>query len=240
MKRILLLSVLVILAASLAACSGAAPSGYVPSRSLSVSGTGEVTTTPDKVTIAIGVQTNGEDVAQAVAENNRLTAAVQEAIVASGVSAAEIQTTYFSVWNTPIYDPAGGPTGQVTYYVDNTVTATLRDPSKLGAMLQAALSAGANTVQGITFGVSDTKPFEDQARQKAMDDAMARAQMMATAAGIRLGKLISVSTSVSYPASMPYYAYADGRGGGGGGAPPISSGTAEIEASVNLVYEIAR
>jgi uncharacterized protein YggE len=238
MKRIYLLSILLITAVAMSACSAAAPAADFPGRTLSVSGSGKVTTTPDKVTISIGVQTQGDDVARAVAENNRLASAVQDAVVAAGVSPADVQSSYFSVWNSPIYDPSGSPTGEVTYYVDNTLTATMRDPSKLGAMLQAALNAGANNIQGISFGVSETKAFEDEARQKAMQDAVARAQMMATAAGIRLGKLTSISTSVSYPQQIPYYAYSQGMGGGGGGEPSISSGSAEIQASVNLVYEI--
>jgi len=241
MKRSILFTALLVAAVLLAACSASAPATGYPTQTLSVSGSGKVSAEPDKVTISVGVQTHGDDVVLAVADNNRQSSAVHDALLQAGVSPADLQTTFFSVWNTPVYDPNGSPTGLVTYYVDNTLTATLRDPSRLGAMLQAALGAGANNIQGIGFGVSDTKPFEDQARQKAMTDAQARAQMMATAAGVRLGKLTSINTSVSSAPPIPYYAYGIGGGdrGGGGGAPPVSSGLAEIEASVYLVYELA-
>lgn len=240
MKRSILFSALLVAAVLLTACSASAPATGTPTRTLSVSGSGKVSAEPDKVTISVGVQTHGDDVVLAVADNNRQSSAVRDAILQAGVSPADLQTTYFSVWNTPVYDANGSPTGLVTYTVDNTLTATLRDPSRLGAMLQAALGAGANNIQGISFGVSETKPFEDEARQKAMDDAQARAEMMATAAGVRLGKLTSISTSVWYPQPMASYAYGMGMGGGGGGAPPISSGMAEIEASVNLIYDLAK
>jgi len=243
MKRSFLFSILLVAAVLLAACSASVPATGYPTQTLSVSGSGKASAEPDKVTISVGVQTQGDDVVLAVADNNRQSSAVQDALLQAGVSPADLQSTYFSVWNSPIYDPSGSPTGLVTYYVDNTLTATLRDPSRLGAMLQAALSAGANNIQGISFGVSETKPFEDEARQKAMADAQTRAEMMATAAGVRLGKLTSISTSVSSAQPIPYYAYAMGggdRGGGGGGGPPISSGVAEIEASVYLVYELTR
>ena len=241
MKRSILFTALLVAAVLLAACSASAPATGYPTQTLSVSGSGKVSAEPDKVTISVGVQTQGDDVVLAVADNNRQSSAVHDALLQAGVSPADLQTTFFSVWNTPVYDPNGSPTGLVTYYVDNTLTATLRDPSRLGAMLQAALGAGANNIQGIGFGVSDTKPFEDLARQTAMTDAQARAQMMATAAGVRLGKLTSINTSVSSAPPIPYYAYGIGGRdrGGGGGAPPVSSGLAEIEASVYLVYELA-
>jgi uncharacterized protein YggE len=232
LKRLLPLLLLFSLAAS--AC-GAVTGGAQP-RTLTVTGTGTVSVAPDIVVVGLGVQTVGPDIARAVAQNNEAAAAVQAAAAALGVAAEDIRTTYFYVSTQQQYDEFGNVTGELTYWVDNTITVTLRDTSKLGDLLEAAVNAGANSISGVTFSVDDPSAAEEQARQEAVDDASQRADMLATAAGATLGELMSLSTaSVSGP--IPYYGADAGLGVGGGGVP-VSPGTTDVTVQVTVVYEL--
>ena len=150
----------------LAGCGAA--SGGSAERTVSVTGTGSVSLPPDIVVVNIGVQTQGDNVAQAVAENNRLAQQVTDEILAAGLAPEDVRTTYFSVSPQQQYDPQGNPTGAVSYWVDNTVTAKLRQVDQLGSLLEAALGAGATSINGVTFGVNDTSEAEVQARSRGI------------------------------------------------------------------------
>jgi len=211
-------------------------SGGGTDRTVSVTGTGSVSLPPNIVVVNIGVQTQGDNVAQAVAENNRRAEQVTEAILAAGVAQEDVRTTYFSVSPQQQYDPQGTPTGAVTYWVDNTVTATLRQVDQLGGLLEAALGAGANSINGVQYGVDDTSEAEVQARQLAMDDARQRAELLAAAAGETLGEPISISTSAGGQTFGGVYAV--GGVGGGGDSVPVSAGSTEVQVQVYILYSL--
>jgi uncharacterized protein YggE len=226
-----ILPVLLLVSLVLAGC-GVLPSAQ--ERSLTVTGTGSVNVAPDIANVSLGVQTVGDDIAQAVAENNRRAQRVQDAAREAGVANEDIQTAYFYVSPQPQYDEHGNPTGVVTYWVDNTINVMLRQIGGLGDLLQAAIDAGATSVQGVSFSVDDPSQAEDQARQEAVDDAHGRAEMLATAAGVSLGAPISISTVVSLPGPQPM-AGADTAAGAGSGVP-VTAGTTEVQVQVIVVY----
>lgn len=233
LKRLLPLFMLLSLAAS--ACG--AVTGGTETRTLTVTGTGTVSVPPDIVVVSLGVQTVGPDIARAVANNNEAAGAIQAAARELGVADDDIRTTYFYVSTQQQYDEFGNVTGEVTYWVDNTISLTLRDTSKLGDLLEAAVDAGANSISGVTFSVDDPSAAEEEARQEAVDDARQRAAMLAEAAGATLGEPISISTgSVSGP--IPYYYGADAGLGVGGGGVPVSAGTTDVTVQVTVVYEL--
>lgn len=237
MMRRSLLPIVLLLSLVLGACSGLSGSGVT--RTLSVTGTGTVTLAPDIVTVSLGVQTQGEDVARTVADNNRRLERVIAAAVEAGLASEDIRTTYFSVSPQQQYDPQGMPTGAVTYWVDNTLTVILRQPETLGSLLQAVLVAGANTIQGVSYGVDDTRQAESEARDEAMEDARERAELLAGAAGAALGDPLSISTVSAGPA----YGASYGLGGIGGGAEaavavPVSPGSTQVQVQVYVVYEL--
>jgi uncharacterized protein YggE len=156
LKRLLPLFMLFSLAAS--ACG--AVTGGTETRTLTVTGTGTVSVPPDIVVVSLGVQTVGPDIARAVASNNEAAGAVQAAARELGVADEDIRTTYFYVSTQQQYDEFGNVTGEVTYWVDNTISLTLRDTSKLGDLLEAAVDAGANSISGVTFSVDDPSAAE--------------------------------------------------------------------------------
>jgi uncharacterized protein YggE len=218
----------------LTACAGqpanAGPSG------LSVSATGSVYLVPDVVDIDLGVQTRSASVGSAVSNNNRLSAAVLAALTGQGVASSDIQTTYFSVSPQQMYDNTGTPTGEVTYWVDNTVHVRLRQPDKLGDVLQAAIGAGANNVQGVTYSVSDPSQAQAEARQKAIDTAQARAHLLASAAGVTLGETQSINSTVGLPG--PRTTGAAAAEAPAGSNVPVSPGSLEVQVQVTISYAL--
>lgn len=219
------------------------PAGGTPSEApptLTVTGSGRVYVTPDIAYINIGVHTEGKSASQALRENNDLTARVVEAIKALGVEDQDIQTSNFNIYPQEQFTPEGQPTGEIKYVVDNTVYVTVRDLSKLGEILDAAVQAGANNVYGIQFDLSDSSTAMNQARKLAVEDAHKTATTLAEAAQVKLGKILSIST---YGGAVPA-PYVMGKGGGGYAAAevavPVSPGQMVITVEVNLVFEISQ
>jgi uncharacterized protein len=229
--KLLALSIILILA--LSACG---PSTSTPTRSLTISGNGIVTLAPDIAMIYIGVHTEDPDIAQAVNRNNTQSQTLVDALKNIGVDSKDIQTSNFSVWPSPKTDPANGQTIGYTYSVDNTVYVTVRDLTKLGQLLNTAVSSGANNINSITFDVADKTAALAEARTKAMANASSLANELAQTAGLKLGEIQTITYSDYTPS--PYY----GMGGGGASAPnasvPIQPGQIQVSVSVNVTYGI--
>jgi uncharacterized protein YggE len=204
-----------------------------------VNGSGIVYGKPDIAIAAIGVQTRHQDPGQAVTESNTKMDAIIAALKALGVAENDIQTTNFSVYVQQEFDERGQP-GAFTYVADNTVTITVRDLAKVGDVLGDAVAAGANSIHGVSYSVSDFSALEAEAREKAMADAKARAEQLAQVAGVTLDQPMTINEFSSGP--IPYAL--DVRAGMGGGmvaeqaAVPVSSGQIQVTMQVNVTYLI--
>jgi uncharacterized protein YggE len=204
-------------------------------RTLSVTGTGKAYLVPDIAYISIGVHTEDKEAAKAVTDNTAKSQKVSEALKKFNIDPKDIQTTNFSIYPQQQFDPQGKVVG-VLYVVDNTVYVTLRDLKKIGDLLDAVVSAGANTINGITFDVEDKSAALSEARAAAIEDAKKQASELAKAAGITLGPIMTISSYGSYPS--PVF---EGKGGGGAAmnvAVPISPGQTVLQVDVNVVYII--
>ena len=232
---VVLASVLVIV--SLAACSTTPTvAGNAPIvRTLSSSGTGEVYLVPDVAYIYVGVRADADEVSTALDNNNAQANAVAQALKDLGVEAKDIQTTSFNVY--PMQDYGMDGTISRSYYVvENTVYITVRDLSKLGTLLDAVVKSGANTINSISFDVQDKADAMVQARDLAIANAIAEAESIAAASGVKLGDLQYVS---AYTNNVPMPMY-DAKGGSMSAAAnvPISAGQLVISASASMTYEI--
>jgi uncharacterized protein YggE len=241
-KFIFLIAVLV-LGIALAACgpSTLAPANITvqtqPSlRTITVTGTGLVTLTPDIAYINIGVHSQDASATVALTQNNTSAQAIIDAIKAAGVADKDIQTTNFSVYPQQQYDTNGKITG-ILYMVDNTVYVTVRDLAKLGGLLDASVTAGANNISSISFDVADKTGALSQARQAAVTNARKQADELTTATGVSLGDVQTITYSDSTPPITIQYARAD-VAAGGGGSVPVQSGSMQITTTVTIVYEI--
>jgi uncharacterized protein YggE len=205
-----------------------------PLRTISVTGSGQAFLTPDVAYISIGVHTEGPDASQAVADNSASGQEVVDAIRAAGIAARDIRTTNFSIYPNPKYDDRGQPTGVTTYIVNNTVYVTVRDINKVGSLLDAAVAAGSNSIQGVTFDVLDRSAALTGARQAAVANARAVAEELADAAGVELGEVQSISVSSGNYPSPIYYERAAAQDM----AVPISPGEMTLSVDVSIVYAI--
>jgi len=239
MKTNILIVAVLVLSVLLSACGGPTTinqAAQPPVRSVSVSGLGEVSLSPDVAFIYLGVHTEDASASTAVAANNVQTQEVIEALQNFGIDTKDIRTTNFSIWPSQNYSPEGLPL-DIRYVVDNTVYVTVRDLDNLGELLDVVISAGVNTVNSIQFDVADKKEALRDARADAVKNAQAQARELADAAGVELGEI----QSISYYDSVPYPMF-DGKGGGGGGAAeaavPIQPGQLTLSVTVSITYAI--
>jgi uncharacterized protein len=185
---------------------------------ISVGGHGEAQGKPDVARITIGVETRARSAAEATDQANQQMGGVIAALRQGGVADADIRTQNFSINfeqqpepyppPNPVPAPAGtksaaaAPAADVPkgfYRVSNQVLVTVRQLDKLGALLGAVTGAGANNIWGIQFEIENPAPLEAEARQKAMVEAKGRAEQLAQLAGVKLGRVVSVSTSGGGP-----------------------------------------
>ncbi len=208
-------------------------------RTITVVGEGQVSVAPDLARINLGVETLGSDVKQASSEAAATMEAMVSALETQGVADRDIQTAYYNIWlERPYAGPdVGAGSGEATYHVNNNVSVTVRNLDNLTDILGAVLDAGANTVNSIDFNVADPSGLRSEARQRAIDDALATAQELAELNGVEIGEVVSVSEVVT-PGLFPVAVGAYAQGVGGGGVGPISPGEVEISTQLQVTYAI--
>ena len=237
---ILLLADIGMLALSACAAPAADAADGIPAdtpHTISVTGSGTAYSVPDTASAQVGVQTRNDDPAAAVSANTEKMTAIIAALKGQGIEEKDIQTTNFSVTAQQEYDPQGQPTGKITFIVDNMVTITVRDISKVGAVLSAVVDAGANTIYGVSFSAADQTGLEAQARDKAMADARARADQLAKAAGVSIDTVLSISENIN-SGPVPYL-YAARDSAVAAGAPvPVQGGQIQVGIQVQVIYII--
>lgn len=234
-NKILLVAVSLVMVAALSACA-TGNSSQIATRTISVSGNGQIYITPDVAYITIGVQSQAPKVTDALNENNAQAKAISDALLALGVDAKDIQTSAFNIYPQQNYNPDGTPQA-IVYMVQNSVFITVRDLNKLGTILDNVVRSGANTVNSISFDVLDKTAALSEARTKAIENARKTAEELAAAAGVTLGPLQTLNV-YSNGGSAPLY---DVKGMGGArdaNIVPISTGQLIISVDATLMYEI--
>ncbi len=213
------------------------PSGYSPARAITVVGQGKASVKPDIARISIGVETSGESVADAVAENETAMAAVLAALEAAGIEAKDIQTTNYSVHleRSPELMPRAETeeAAAMQYRVTNMVNVIIRDLDAAADVLDAVIDAGANNIWGMSFSVEDPSAAQAEARAAAIADAKARAEALAELSGVELGPVMSVSEVLGGgPVPMAAMMESAARGGA------ISPGELDVNYQVQVSYFI--
>ena len=198
-----LAAIAALLFAPLASMAGqVAPS---PTPLLSTSGQGEAKVTPDRASVMVNVQTRAATATTAAAENASRTRAVLDAIGRLGLSKEQLSTEGYTVYPEMQYDRNGGTPRVTGYVVTNTVRAETKRPEQAGAIVDAALGAGANMVNSLSFYASSIDEARRQAIAAAVASARADAEAMARAAGGTLGSLIELSTGGPTIPPRPMY-----------------------------------
>lgn len=208
-----------------------------PVRTITVVGQGKAGGTPTVAHINVGVETSGASAQEAMDANRAKMSVLLEKIKALGIAEKDIQTSNFSIYTEqrPVSMVSGKEEYTVLYRVSNQVNLTIRDIAKLGDILDQAVAAGANNVYGVYFSMEDTSDLEAQAREKAIADAKARAEALASLSGVSVGEVITISEVIGTPGPV-YYSIAKAEGLGA--ATPIQPGEYEITMSVQVTYAI--
>jgi uncharacterized protein len=207
-------------------------------RWVEVSGEGSISAAPDFAEVTLGVTGTGKKAGDAVAANAQAANALVALIKTEGVAPADIQTSTVSVspmFSQPSPNQQTAPT--VTgYSVSNNVSVRVRDLPRLGALLDKAVTAGANSIYGIGFGHNNLSALLDKARPLAVADARRKAEIYAAAGGGRIGRLMVLTEEGGRQPPMAFSrAYA--------AAPPptpIEAGEDKLTVTVNAWFELTQ
>lgn len=176
-------------------------------------GTGEAEGVPNKASVSLGVRAEAPSADEARANANEVINNVVEDLKRLGISENDIKTTNFSVY--PNQEPiileqgtsaiAPRPVGNGNFIASANLEVKTNSVDLANSAIDTASSAGANVIGGVNFTFDDDtqERLEKEAREEAVKEARERAQELASAAGIRLGKVINISESGSgFP--IPY------------------------------------
>jgi len=237
-----------IMMGALLATTWAAPAAYAQAptagdtmfhaTTLNISAFGESRVAPDMASIGLGVNTDAPTAAQALSANAAQMSKVMAALTAAGIAAKDIKTSNLSL-NAQYDYEANQPPRMRGYQASNSVTVVVHDLTRLGQAIDATVKAGANQVNGISFGVSDPGAAEDAARQKAVKALMAKASLYAIASGYKVARLVSLSEGGGYQAPQPMPMAAMARMEKDS-ASPVSAGEMSLRIDVSAVYELSR
>jgi uncharacterized protein YggE len=223
-----------------ALASAQAPHGVVLPTvpTLVTSGQGEAKVTPDRATILVNVQTRGPTAVAAASENAQKTRAVLDALTKLDLPKDQLSTEGYTVYPEMRYDRDGGSPRVTGYVVTNTVRAETRRPEQAGAIIDAALAAGANVIGGLSFHASSIDEARRQAITAAVANARADAEAMARAAGGSLGPLLELSTQGPTIPPRPMYDLAVARSRAMAAEPtPVNPGQQTVSVYVSARWQ---
>ena len=242
--------VLAIIAVSAVGCGGITPpsapkvetwSGFFSQQTTGiwVSGEGKVSAVPDVAILNLGVEVQADTVAEAQSWAAKVMTDVLDELDDQGVAEKDIQTRRFSIYPVRRWSEKDAKEILIGYRVTNTVTAKVRDVDETGNIIDAVAKAGGDYIRitSISFTVDDPSAYHEEAREKAMADAEAKAKQLADLGDVKLGEVTYISEGGLVPIAretymeMPVPAPA--------GAPtPIRPGETEIRLTVQVAYSI--
>lgn len=214
---------------------GTARSDAADPARISVTGLGQVEAPPDMATITLGVTQQAEQAADAMAATSRAVGGILERLDAMGLEPRDLQTRRLSL--SPVWSNRSGSSGAppaITGFVaSNTVLVRVRALERLGGILDAVIAEGANDFNGLEFSLQDPEPIRDQARARAVEDGIRKARLLAQAAGVTLGPVLSISEQDGgRPAPMMMEMSARAAD------VPVAAGEVSMRATVSMVFAI--
>ena len=208
------------------------PAAALADTKITATGSATVQAEPDMATLSLGVEETKGDVAAAQTAVNEKIAAIVEALKNAGIDEADIQTSYYSIYNNYDYENPSN----IQYVASCSLSVIVRDLSKAGETIDIAVAAGANQVGGVTFGLSDLTALQDKALELAIADGVRRAGVMAKAAGVTLPALPeSVEENSSYYDGGNARAYT--MDAASGAPTTLMGGLVSVTSSVTVTYD---
>ena len=203
---------------------------------ISVTGDGSVSVAPDMATVSLGVTTEADTAKAAMTANNEALTTVIERLKSAGVEARDIQTSGLSLGPRFDYSVTSSSGSQAIngYIASNMLTVRVQAIDTVGGVLDAVITDGANTLNGVTFGLKDSRAATDEARKTAITDARRKAELYAAEVGAKLGRVVSISEQNGFMSPMPMGAAAFDKASD----VPVAQGELSVGASVGVVFEM--
>lgn len=228
---------LVLLLAAMMLCLGMSSVAMAAEQQavIMVNGSGEASVVPDMATVTLGVTANGKTAQLAQAENAKASADVMAALNNLGIFSKDIQTNYNL---SPVYEK-NNYTKPAGYRADNTLVVRVNDISKVSRVIDAALANGAAKVHGISYGLKDERAAANAALRTAVADARSKADVIASALGVTIVGVQSVTESTNNISTFDLVgAKAMSLRADNGTETQVSAGTVEISSNVCIEYQI--
>lgn len=220
-------AVLAVLVAGATRAGGA--SSAAPQHSIVVAGDGSVVARPDRAQLSFGVSSDARTASAALRANAAEMTKVIAALKAQGIVSADLKTDLVSL--SPRYSQNGETV--IGYTVTNSVSATVRNLAKTGAIIDAAVDAGANQVSGPNLVRSSASSLYRAALRAAIADARGKARTIAVASGLHIRRITDVSESSAAPPPTPLTAKASADT-----ATPVETGSTLVEATVTVTFAV--
>lgn len=206
-------------------------------QTVSFTGEGKIKAAPDTAKVDIGLVTEAKDSISVQNENTDKMNKVIDYLKKQNIASADIKTLQYNL--SPKYDYSKGKSILTGYILTQTVEVSVRDLTKIGDILDGAVSNGANQINSVSMFVDKPEDLKNQAREAAVKQAQEKAKETSQIAGFNLGRLVGFTeTGAGQP---PIYYEAMGKGGGTAtpaAAPSIEPGSQDITIDVTLTYLI--
>jgi uncharacterized protein YggE len=204
-----------------------------------VMGEGEAAVAPDLALLTLSVMREAKTAREALDANNAAMAAVIAAMQSFGIAERDLQTGGIQI--APRYNYTNKPDGSqeaelVAYQVTNTLSVRIRDIARAGEILDRSVTLGVNQGGGIVFTNDDPSATLQEARRRAVADAMARAKTLAEAAGVELGRVIEIADTNFAPPPQPFLAKAAPFEDAA--AVPVQAGENAYRVQVSVTFEL--
>lgn len=201
---------------------------------VSVSGLGEVKVVPDQMTFTIGVEVRGKTLEETLKVADTRTAALINALKKSGIAEKDMQTEHLSVH--PVYNHEYGQTTPQSYNATRTISVTLQKIDKYDEVMASLYKAGANRLQGISFQSTQLAKHQEEARKKAIQNARAKAQSLASEAGAKLGRVYNITEGGTNAPQPVMYKMARQEMAMDAGGPTVAAGQIIVSSSIDVSY----
>ncbi len=205
---------------------------------ISITGLGEISASPDIARITSGVVSQAKTAAKSLQSNSAAMTRIIAGLKVAGIGAKDIRTSGFSVNPTYFYDQKNrrNPPKIIGYEVRNQVHITVRQRDELGSILDKMITLGANQINGISFAIDKPQKLLDEARKRAVEDALRKVEIYVAATNSKLGRIISISEGQARPPVRQFVQRLEARSVRAD--VPIEAGQQALRIQVNITWEL--
>ena len=205
---------------------------------ITVNGTGETLVSADMAVISLGVNARDKDVLKAQAKVNEAIASIRTALIENGVAEEDINTDYINIY--AMYDYASGSEELTAYNANSNLAIRVLKKEAVGQLIDVAFEAGANTLNGITFSATDTSSAKANSLKLAFEDAKAKAEILAEAAGLHIIGIENIreGNSYSYDSGIANFSRQEVMDAKAVGGTVVQAAKISVTASVTVTFDV--